>query len=73
MSYSGPGMWMPKQKTGKNWIVNYTVTLNGAKHICARKFRVKSDATDFVRDSKNTLRKNSDVSSFHFKTNKLNT
>lgn len=65
------GMWMPKQKDGKNWIVNYTITLDGEDHNQSRKFRVREDASDFVKQSKLTLSRDDRVSSSKFKISKL--
>ena len=45
---SSPGMWMPKQKDGKNWIVSYSGIANGEAFNQDRKFRVREDARDFV-------------------------
>ena len=46
------GMWQPKQKDGKNWIVNYTITMDGEDHVQSRKFRVRDDAQQFVKRAK---------------------
>jgi len=47
------GMWQPKQKDGKNWRVDYTVTTNdGAEHQQSRKFRVRDDAYQFISRAK---------------------
>ena len=59
-------MWMPKQKDGKNWIVSYSVKMNGKTHNADRKFRVKSGALDFIKDSTKTLKKDDRVTSFKF-------
>jgi hypothetical protein len=63
---SGPGMWMPKQKDGKNWIVKYVIRLNGEYHHESRKFRVRADGYDFITTSKATLEANSEVDYFKF-------
>jgi hypothetical protein len=65
-SYGGPGMWMPKQKDGKNWIVAYSITMNGKTTKVDRKFRIKSDASNFIKDSTKTLKKDDRVTSFKF-------
>jgi len=65
-SYGGPGMWMPKQKDGKNWIVSYSITMNGKTTKVDRKFRIKSDASNFIKDSTKTLKKDDRVTSFKF-------
>jgi len=64
--YGGPGMWMPKQKDGKNWIVSYSAVINGKTVNVDRKFRVKSDALDFIKDSTKILKKDDRVTSFKF-------
>ena len=64
--YGGPGMWMPKQKDGKNWIVAYSITMNGKTTKVDRKFRIKSDAFNFIKDSTKTLKKDDRVTSFKF-------
>lgn len=46
------GMWMPKQKDGKNWVVEYTLTMDGVDHAQSRKFRVRDDAQQFVNRAK---------------------
>ena len=51
----GPGMWMPKQKDGKNWIVNYTITMDGEDHTQSRKFRVRDNAYVFVNKMKDLV------------------
>ena len=71
MSISGPGMWMPKQKEGKNWVVNYTIVLNSKPHEQSRKFRVRADAYDFIEESKRQLSRDSRVTSSKFKVEKL--
>lgn len=68
---NGPGMWMPKRKDGKNWIVDYTVTLNGEDHSQSRKFRVRQDAYDFIESAKATLERDDRVSSSKFNISKL--
>jgi hypothetical protein len=60
------GMWQPKQKDGKNWQVDYTITLDGNVHNQSRKFRVRDDATDFIKTSKNTLDRNDNVTHYKF-------
>ena len=65
-SYGGPGMWMPKQKDGKNWIVAYSITMNGKTTKVDRKCRIKSDASNFIKDSTKTLKKDDRVTSFKF-------
>ena len=52
MSMNGPGMWMPKQKEGKNWVVDYTIDMDGKTHTQNRKFRVQEDAYEFVKELK---------------------
>ena len=64
--YGGPGMWMPKQKDGKNWIVSYTAVINGKTVNVDRKFRVKSDASNFIKDSTKILKADDRVTSFKF-------
>ena len=68
---SGPGMWMPKQKSGKNWSVDYTIVINGESNTCERKFRVKEDAAHFVTQSKRTLSLDERVTEYTFKVRKL--
>ncbi len=69
------GMWQPKQKDGKNWIVRYTVeALDGAKHGQSRKFRVRSDAYDFIEQTKRLLpdvARVPAIQSFTYKVSKL--
>ena len=52
------GMWMPKQKDGLNWAVDFSVTkADGATQEGTKKFRVQADAANFckkVRDLINT-------------------
>lgn len=53
---NGPGMWMPTRQDGKNWIVNYTVTLeDGTTHDQHRKFRVRADAYEFISRTKELI------------------
>lgn len=63
---AGPGMWMPKQKDGKNWIVEYEVTVSGKVHNQSRKFRVKSDAQRFITSSKKTFKDDARVTKYSF-------
>jgi hypothetical protein len=65
------GMWQPKRKDGKNWRVDYTITLDGEDHTQTRKFRVRADATDFVRNAKHTLKQNPAVTAYTFKVSKI--
>ena len=67
----GPGMWMPKQKEGKNWVVNYTVVVNGESKDSARMFRVRQDAVDFVAEAKSLFSKDKRVSSSKFSISKI--
>jgi len=47
---------MPTRKDGKNWIVNYTVTLDdGSTHDQSRKFRVRDDAQAFINNAKRLI------------------
>ena len=64
--YDGPGKWQPKMKDGKNWIVSYSATMNGKTSHADRKFRIKSNALAFIKDSKNTLKRDDRVTSFKF-------
>jgi hypothetical protein len=68
---NGPGMWMPTRKDGKNWIVNYTITLAGVVHEQHRKFRVREDAEWFVKDAKRSLSLDERVTHYKFKTSKI--
>ena len=55
MNCKGTGMWMPKQKYGKNWELNFSVTLlnDGTSIVDRRKsFRVKADAAEWIREMK---------------------
>lgn len=63
---NGPGMWMPKQKDGKNWQVDYTVTMDGQDHAQNRKFRVRDDATIFITHAKAVFKANPRVTAFNF-------
>ena len=50
---SKPGMWMPKQKDGKNWEVIFSVEViySGEKIVDRRKsFRVQDDARQFINE-----------------------
>jgi len=71
MGYGGPGMWMPKQKEGKNWIVKYSITINGKVHKQTRKFRIRADATDFIKHAKGVLKSNDDATNWKFTIEKL--
>lgn len=56
MSMNGPGMWMPKQKDGKNWELFFSVEVlaSGEKIVDRRKsFRVQADAYDWIAKMKN--------------------
>jgi hypothetical protein len=69
----GPGMWMPKQKDGKNWIVNYTITkADGTVGQQSRKFRVRDDAHRFINRAKE-LRDDprTDIVKFEHKVSKI--
>ena len=67
----GPGMWQPKQKDGKNWIVNYTVTLDGEEHQQHRKFRVREDARIFIDNATKNLERDERVTSSNFQLSKI--
>ena len=67
MSMSGPGMWMPKQKEGKNWEVIYSGKINGEDFSQSRKFRIRADAQDFINDSKPLFARDERVSDVSFK------
>jgi hypothetical protein len=43
------GMWQPTRKDGKNWIVDYSGTVDGKEFTQHRKFRIRADAVDFKR------------------------
>ena len=50
---SKPGMWMPKQKDGKNWEVIFSVEViySGEKIVDRRKsFRVQEDARRWIAE-----------------------
>ena len=54
MSMSGPGMWMPKQKSGKNWEMSYKFSYaDGDIEQGVMKFRIKSDASDWKKRMNN--------------------
>lgn len=46
----GPGMWMPKQKDGLNWIATVEVEENGERYTVTRKARVQAEARQKVQD-----------------------
>ena len=52
---NGPGMWMPKQKDGKNWELTFSATpINGGQigdRIVNRRkaFRIRADAEEWIR------------------------
>ena len=60
------GMWMPKQKDGKNWQVDYTATHDGEVVNQSRKFRVREDATAFIKNAKEVFSRNRRVTEFNF-------
>jgi len=66
MSMNGPGMWMPKQKDGKNWEVSYSGLYEGKPFATSRKFRVKANALDFIKASKKTFALDDRVSNIVF-------
>jgi len=45
---NGPGKWMPKQKDGKNWQVDFTCIENGEQYTVSKRFRVRQDAQDEI-------------------------
>lgn len=49
---SNLGMWMPKQKDGLNWKVDFTITAGGETHERTKKFRVRDNAQDFINETK---------------------
>lgn len=68
---SNLGMWMPKQKDGKNWIVNYEIILNGETKRQSRKFRVRHDAQVFINRAKQVLSRDGRVETASFKLSKI--
>ena len=57
MSY--PGMWMPKQKDGKNWEVTFSITvLNSGERIENRTkgFRIRKNALEWISEIKRRTR-----------------
>jgi hypothetical protein len=68
---SAPGMWMPKQNYGKQWIVNYSVVMSGDLVEAHRKFRVKADASEFVKEAKETFAADSRIESVKFEVSKI--
>lgn len=72
MGMRGPGMWMPKQKDGKNWIVKFTFTFKGeGDKNNSRKFRIKADALEFIKFAKNHIENDERVIGSTFKLEKL--
>lgn len=63
---NGPGMWMPKQKDGKNWQVDYTAIHDGELVEQSRKFRVRDDALEFIKYAKGVFANNTRVREFKF-------
>ena len=59
-------MWMPKQKDGKNWKVDYTAIHDGELVEQTRKFRVREDAVEFVKRAKKVFAGNRRVTEFNF-------
>jgi len=57
MAGSRLGMWQPKRKDGKNWKVSYSGTYNGKPFEQTRSFRIKADATQFIKTAKSTFKK----------------
>lgn len=55
MSYKGKGMWMPKQKSGDNWAVTYSINMisSGVRiKSGTKKFRIRQNALDWIREVK---------------------
>jgi hypothetical protein len=53
---SGPGMWMPKQKDGKNWELYFSLTVVATGEVITdrrKSFRVVADARNWVKIVKN--------------------
>ena len=68
----GPGMWMPKQKDGKNWKVDYEFTFkNGEVKGNNRKFRVRADAQRFVQMAKDSTSRDDRLAKTKFKISKI--
>ena len=65
------GMYQPQQKDGKNWIVKYSITLNGVVKENSRKFRVRADAQNFVTNAKSTVSRDDRVTASSFKISKF--
>ena len=76
---NGPGMWMPKQKDGKNWKVDFTLTLlNPSETVTRTKtFRIRANAYDWINDIKSWTVEAGEkhtplYSDFTYKVSKLN-
>jgi hypothetical protein len=72
------GQWMPKQKDGKNWKVDFTVTTlhNNETVTRTKTFRVREDAQDWVKVIKNRTVEANEVhtptfSGFTYKVSKI--
>lgn len=75
---NGPGMWMPKQKAGKNWQVEFTVTaLHNNETVSRTKtFRIRANAYEWINRVKQlTIEVNEvkepEFSSFTYKVSKI--
>lgn len=53
MSGSRLGVWMPKQKDGKNWKVDWVVEDNQGIKEGTRTFRVKANAQNWINKTRN--------------------